>query len=444
MTNPPFSTIEEAIEDIRDGKMVVVCDAEDRENEGDLTMAAQFCTPDAINFMATHGRGLICLALTGERCDELELDLMAAKNESPFQTAFTVSIEAREGITTGISAHDRAHTVQVAIDPSSRPQDLVQPGHIFPLKAKDGGVLERTGQTEAAVDLARLAGLNPSGVICEVMNDDGTMARVPDLELYCQKHGLKMVTVADLIAYRRRNDKLIERVVETNLPTKFGEFNVVGFRSLVDDKHHVAMVKGEIDGQEDVLVRVHSECLTGDVFHSLRCDCGQQLEDALARIEDEGRGVLLYLAQEGRGIGLLNKLRAYRLQEEGLDTVDANMKLGLPADLRDYGIGAQILVDLGLSSIRLLTNNPKKIVGLEGYGLTVTDQVPIEHPPGEHNREYLRAKKERLGHMLHHQGLALDEEMIHGERVQDRERALAEGADPYGQGPAPRRPGRGD
>ena len=440
MTNPPFSTIEEAIEDIRDGRMVVVCDAEDRENEGDLTMAAQFCTPEAINFMATHGRGLICLALTGERCNELGLDLMAAKNESPFQTAFTVSIEAREGITTGISAHDRAHTVQVAIDPSSRPQDLVQPGHIFPLKAKDGGVLERTGQTEASVDLARLAGLNPSGVICEVMNDDGTMARVPDLELYCQKHGLKMVTVADLIAYRRQNDKLIERVVETRLPTKFGDFNVVGFRSLVDGKHHVAMVKGEIDGQEDVLVRVHSECLTGDVFHSLRCDCGEQLEDALARIESEGRGVLLYLAQEGRGIGLLNKLRAYRLQEDGLDTVDANIELGLPADLRDYGIGAQILVDLGLSSIRLLTNNPRKIVGLEGYGLTVTDQVPIEHAPGEHNRDYLRAKKERLGHMLHHQGLALDEEMIHEERVQDRERALAENADPYGQGPAPRRP----
>ncbi len=444
MTNPPFSTIEEAIEDIRDGKMVVVCDAEDRENEGDLTMAAQFITPDAINFMATHGRGLICLALTGERCDELGLDLMAAKNESPFQTAFTVSIEAREGITTGISAHDRAHTVQVAIDPASRPQDLVQPGHIFPLKAKTGGVLERTGQTEAAIDLARLAGLNPSGVICEVMNDDGTMARVPDLERYCAKHGLKMVTVSDLIAYRRRNDKLIERVAEAALPTAFGDFRVVGFRSLVDEKHHVAMIKGEIEGEEDVLVRVHSECLTGDVFHSLRCDCGQQLEDAMARIEREGQGVLLYLAQEGRGIGLLNKLRAYKLQEDGLDTVDANMKLGLPADLRDYGIGAQILVDLGLSSIRLLTNNPRKIVGLEGYGLTVTDQVPIEQAPGEHNRDYLRAKKERLGHALHHQGLALDEEMIHEERVLDRERALAEETDPYGEGPAPRRPRHGE
>jgi 3,4-dihydroxy 2-butanone 4-phosphate synthase / GTP cyclohydrolase II len=443
MTNPPFSPIEEAIEDIREGRMVVVCDAEDRENEGDLTMAAQFVTPDAINFMATHGRGLICLALTGERCDELGLDLMAAKNESPFQTAFTVSIEAREGITTGISAHDRAHTVQVAIDPSTRPRDLVQPGHIFPLKAKEGGVLERTGQTEAAVDLARLAGLNPSGVICEVMNDDGTMARVPDLERYCERHGLKMITVADLIAYRRQHDKLIERVVEAQLPTKFGDFRVVGFRSLVDEKHHVAMVKGDISGEEDVLVRVHSECLTGDVFHSLRCDCGQQLEDALARIEREGRGVLLYLSQEGRGIGLLNKLRAYKLQETGLDTVDANIELGLPADLRDYGIGAQILVDLGLSSIRLLTNNPKKIVGLEGYGLRVTDQIPIEHAPGEHNREYLRAKKERLGHMLHHQGLALDEEMIHEERVQDRERALAEGTDPYGEGPAPRRPDHG-
>jgi len=403
--------------------MVVVCDAEDRENEGDLTLAAQFATPEAVNFMAKEGRGLICLALTPERCDDLGLDLMAAKNESPFQTAFTVSIEAREGISTGISAHDRARTIQVAIDPRSRPQDLVQPGHVFPLKAKAGGVLERTGQTEAAVDLARLAGLGPAGVICEVMNDDGTMARVPDLAAYCGRHGLKMVTVADLIAYRRQHDKLIDRIVETRLPTAFGEFNVVGFRSMVDDKHHVAMVKGEVAGADDVLVRVHSECLTGDVFHSLRCDCGQQLEDALLRIEQEGRGVLLYLAQEGRGIGLLNKLKAYKLQEEGLDTVDANLELGMPADLRDYGIGAQILVDLGLGSIRLLTNNPKKIVGLEGYGLRVTDQVPIEHPPGDHNKAYLRAKAQKLGHLLHHQGLALDEEMIQEERIQDRERA---------------------
>jgi 3,4-dihydroxy 2-butanone 4-phosphate synthase/GTP cyclohydrolase II len=422
MSNPPFSTIEEALEDIRAGKMVVVCDAEDRENEGDLTLAAQFCTPDAINFMAKEGRGLICLALTPERCDELGLDLMAAKNESPYETAFTVSIEAREGVTTGISAHDRAQTIQVAIDPRSRPRDLVQPGHIFPLKAKPGGVLERTGQTEAGVDLARLAGLTPAGVICEIMNDDGTMARVPDLAEYCEKHGLKMVTVADLIEYRRRHDKLVERVVETSLPTDFGDFNVIGFRSLVDDKHHIAMVKGAVDGAEDVLVRVHSECLTGDVFHSQRCDCGQQLEDALKRIEEEGRGVLLYLAQEGRGIGLLNKLKAYKLQEQGLDTVDANLELGLPADLRDYGIGAQILVDLGLTSIRLLTNNPKKIVGLEGYGLRVTDQLPIAHAPTAHNRAYLRTKRDRMGHMLHHQGLALDEEMIHEERVKDRER----------------------
>jgi 3,4-dihydroxy 2-butanone 4-phosphate synthase / GTP cyclohydrolase II len=416
-----FSTIEEAIEDIRDGRMVVVVDAEDRENEGDLTMAAQFATPEAVNFMATHGRGLICLTLTGERCDELGLDLMAAKNESPFETAFTVSIEAREGVSTGISAHDRAQTIQVAIDPNSRPRDLVQPGHVFPLKAKPGGVLERTGQTEASVDLARLAGLNPSGVICEIMNDDGSMARVPDLEEYCARHGLKMVTVSDLIAYRRKHDKLIERVVEAAMPTAFGDFTVIGFRSLVDEKHHVAMVKGDVAGKDDVLVRVHSECLTGDVFHSLRCDCGQQLEDALLRIEQEGQGVLLYLAQEGRGIGLLNKLKAYKLQEQGLDTVDANLELGMPADLRDYGIGAQILVDLGLSSLRLLTNNPKKIVGLEGYGLTVTDQVPIEAPPGDHNTDYLRAKAQRMGHLLHHQGLALDEEMILEERVQDRE-----------------------
>jgi 3,4-dihydroxy 2-butanone 4-phosphate synthase/GTP cyclohydrolase II len=416
-----FATIDEAIEDIRAGRMVVVCDDEDRENEGDLTMAAQFVTPEAINFMAKEGRGLICLALTPQRCDELGLDLMAAKNESPFETPFTVTIEARDGVTTGISAADRARTIQVAIDPESAPRDLVQPGHVFPLKSKPGGVLERTGQTEAAVDLARLAGLNPAGVICEVMNDDGTMARVPDLERYCARHGLKMITVADLIAYRRRHDKLVERVVATRLPTAFGEFDVVGYRSLVDDKHHVAMVKGEVDGQTDVLVRVHSECLTGDVFHSLRCDCGEQLESALAMIETEGQGVLLYLAQEGRGIGLLNKLKAYKLQDTGLDTVDANLELGLPVDLRDYGIGAQILSDLGLSSIRILTNNPKKIRGLEGYGLSVTDQIPIQHAPNPHNEAYLRAKRDRLGHSLHHQGLALDEEMVHEEQVHDRE-----------------------
>jgi len=432
--SPPFSSVEEALEDFRAGRMVVVCDAEDRENEGDLTMAAQFATPEAVNFMAREGRGLICLTLTPERCDELGLDLMAAKNESPFQTAFTVSVEARQGITTGISAHDRARTIQVAIDPSSTPGDLVQPGHIFPLKAKAGGVLERTGQTEASVDLARLAGLNPSGVICEVMNDDGTMARVPDLARYCERHGLKMITVADLIAYRRRHDKLVERVVETRLPTDHGDFQAVGFRSLVDGKHHVAMVKGEVSGREDVLVRVHSECLTGDVFHSQRCDCGQQLESALAQIEAEGEGVLLYLAQEGRGIGLLNKLRAYKLQEEGLDTVDANLELGLPADLRDYGIGAQILVDLGLTSIRILTNNPKKIVGLEGYGLRVSAQIPIEHEATPHNLGYLRTKRERMGHTLHHQGLALDEEMIHDEQVGDRERESG--------GPVEPKPGR--
>ena len=417
----PFATIEEAIEEMRAGRMVIVCDDEDRENEGDLTLAAQFATPEAINFMAKEGRGLICLALTPERCDELGLDLMAAKNESPFETAFTVSIEARDGVTTGISAADRARTVQVAIDMSSAPRDLVQPGHIFPLKAKPGGVLERTGQTEAAVDLARLAGLNPAGVICEIMNDDGTMARVDDLVGYSARHGLKMITVADLIAYRRRHDKLVERVVATRLPTAFGEFSVVGYRSLVDDKHHVAMVKGEVAGLADVLVRVHSECLTGDVFHSLRCDCGEQLESALSMIDREGCGVLLYLAQEGRGIGLLNKLKAYNLQDRGLDTVDANLELGLPVDLRDYGIGAQILADLGLTSIRILTNNPKKIRGLEGYGLSVTAQVPIEHAPNPENEAYLRAKRDKLGHTLHHQGLPLDEEMIQEEHIHDRE-----------------------
>jgi 3,4-dihydroxy 2-butanone 4-phosphate synthase/GTP cyclohydrolase II len=423
-TTTPFATIEEALEEIRSGRMVVVCDDEDRENEGDLVMAAQFVTPEAINFMAKEARGWICLALTPERCDELGLELMTAKNESALQTPFTITIEARHGVTTGVSAHDRAHTMRVAIDPESKPDDLTQPGHVNPLKAKPGGVLERTGHTEASVDLARLAGLDPSGVICEVMNEDGSMARVPDLAEYCERHGLKMVTIADLIAYRRRNDRLIERVVATKLPTTFGDFEAIGYRSLVDDKHHVALVKGEVADKADVLVRVHSECLTGDVFHSLRCDCGEQLESALSMIDREGQGVLLYLAQEGRGIGLLNKLRAYRLQEDGLDTVEANERLGLPADLRDYGIGAQILADLGLTSIRILTNNPKKIRGLEGYGLSVSAQLPIEHAPNPHNEDYLRTKAQRMGHTLHHQGLNLDEELLHAEREHDR--ALAD------------------
>src|SRR3954467_1931675 len=416
-----FATVEEALEDIAEGKMIVVVDDEDRENEGDLVMAAEHVTPDAINFMATHARGWICLALTPERCDDLGLELMAAKNETPHATPFTVTIEAREGVTTGISAADRAHTMKTAVDPAKGAHDIVKGGHVNPLKAKTGGVLERTGHTEASVDLARLAGCIPAGVICEVMNEDGSMARVGDLQAYCHKHGLKLITIADLIAYRRKHDKLVERVVSTRLPTAFGDFEGVGSRAILDDKHHVALVKGEVAGREDVLVRVHSECLTGDVFHSLRCDCGEQLESALAMIEREGEGVLLYLAQEGRGIGLLNKLRAYRLQEDGLDTVDANLKLGLPADLRDYGIGAQILVDLGLTSIRILTNNPKKIRGLEGYGLRVADQVPIEHLPNPHNEAYLRTKAERMGHTLHHQGLPLDEEMLQREREADAE-----------------------
>jgi 3,4-dihydroxy 2-butanone 4-phosphate synthase/GTP cyclohydrolase II len=405
-----FAPIEDAIEDIRQGKFVVVVDAADRENEGDLTIAAQFATPEAINFMATHGRGLICLCLTETRCDELHLRPMTERNETPYGTAFTISIEAREGISTGISAHDRSRTIQVAIDPSKGPQDLVQPGHVFPLRARPGGVLQRGGQTEAAVDLARMAGLNPAGVVCEVMNEDGTMARVPDLIPYCERHRIKMITVADLIEYRRRTEKLVERTTSVRLPTEYGEFTALAFRETLTGKHHLALVRGDVEGVPDVLVRVHSECLTGDVFHSLRCDCGEQLDQALQQIAREDRGVLLYMAQEGRGIGLLNKLKAYELQESGMDTVEANLELGFPADAREYGIGSQILADLGLSTIRILTNNPKKISGLEGYGLTVVEQVPIETSPHDENRQYLATKRAKLGHRLHHQDLRFDPE----------------------------------
>jgi 3,4-dihydroxy 2-butanone 4-phosphate synthase/GTP cyclohydrolase II len=393
-----FARIEDALEDIARGKMVVVIDDEQRENEGDVVMAAQFVTPEAINFMTRHAGGRICLALTPERCDDLGLDLMAARNANAPRTPFTVTIEARDGVATGISVQDQAHTMQVAIDATKGRNDIVVGGHVQPLKARSAGVLERAGHTEASVDLARLAGLYPAGVICEVQNEDGSMARLDDLAVYCAVHELKIVTIADLIAYRRRHERLIERVVQTRLPTMFGEFEAVGYRSLVDGDEHVALVCGGVAGRPDVLVRVHSACLTGDVFHSLRCDCGEQLSTALTLIGQEGRGVLLYLAQEGRGIGLLNKLRAYNLQETGLDTVDANIQLGLPVDLRDYGIGAQILADLGLSSIRILTNNPKKIRGLEGYGLQVSAQIPLRHRPNPHNEAYLRTKGERMGH----------------------------------------------
>jgi 3,4-dihydroxy 2-butanone 4-phosphate synthase/GTP cyclohydrolase II len=408
LKDSPFATIDEAIADIRAGGMVVVVDSPDRENEGDLVMAAECVTPEAVNFMARYARGLICLSLTPERCDELGLPMMTQLNRTPYGTAFTVSIEARTGVSTGISAADRAHTIRVAVDPATRPEDLIQPGHVFPLRARPHGVLERTGQTEASVDLARMAGFSGAGVICEVMNDDGHMARVPDLVAYCEQHGLKMVTVADLVAYRHRREKLVERIASAQLPTRYGDFVSHGYRSMIDGQHHVALVMGDVDGASDVLVRVHSECVTGDVFHSLRCDCGDQLERALSQIAEEGRGVLLYLAQEGRGIGLLNKLRAYELQEQGMDTVDANVALGLPVDSRDYGMGAQILADLGLSTIRVLTNNPKKIVGLEGYGLTVTAQLPIVAEPNRVNAEYLRTKVERMGHTITHQGRVLE------------------------------------
>jgi 3,4-dihydroxy 2-butanone 4-phosphate synthase / GTP cyclohydrolase II len=400
-----FAAIEEAIEDIRQGKFVVVVDAADRENEGDLTIAAQFATPEAVNFMTKEGRGLICLCLTENRCAELGLRQMTDRNETPYGTAFTVSVEAREGVTTGISAPDRSRTIQVAIDPVAKPEDLVQPGHVFPLRARDGGVLVRAGQTEAAVDLARLAGLIPAGVVCEIMNEDGTMARIPDLIPYCERHGLKLVTVADLIEYRRRHERMVERVTTVSMPTAHGDFTAVAFRERLTGKHHVALVKGEVEGAEDVLVRVHSECLTGDVFHSLRCDCGEQLEQALRQIAAEERGVLLYMAQEGRGIGLLNKLRAYELQENGMDTVEANLELGFQPDMRDYGIGNQILAELGLTTIRILTNNPKKITGIEGFGLDVVEQVPIETAPTPQNARYLATKRDKLGHKLHHQDL---------------------------------------
>jgi 3,4-dihydroxy 2-butanone 4-phosphate synthase/GTP cyclohydrolase II len=404
----PFCSIEEAIEEIRAGRMVVVVDSPDRENEGDLCMAAEYVNADAINFMATHGRGLICLTLTPERCEELGLQMMVQHNQTPYETAFTVSIEAREGIETGISAKDRAHTIEVACATATGPRDIIKPGHVFPLRARPGGVLERTGQTEASVDLARLAGVRPAGVICEVMKADGTMARVPDLVEFCASHGLKLCSVSDLIEYRRRTERLVERQSSVRLPTPWGEFTAIGYRELVSGKQHLALVHGDLTGKTDVLVRVHSECVTGDVFGSLRCDCGEQLHHALEQITLEESGVVLYLAQEGRGIGLLNKLRAYELQEQGLDTVEANLELGFAPDMRDYGIGAQILSDLGLTSIRVLTNNPRKIVGIEAFGLTVTEEVPIEVAPQEHNVDYLRAKRDKLGHRLHHQHLRLD------------------------------------
>jgi len=396
----PVSTIEEALEDLRQGKMIILVDDEDRENEGDLTMAAEMVTPEAINFMAKYGRGLICLSLDHTIVERLQLSLMVHDNRSPFKTAFTVSIEARTGVTTGISAADRATTILAAVADDSRPDDLVQPGHVFPLRARRGGVLFRTGQTEGSVDLARLAGLKPAGVICEVMNDDGTMARMPDLEAFAGEHGLKIATVADIIEYRMRKESFVHQAAETVLPTPFGEFRAIAFVNDIDDYEHMALVKGEIDPEKEILVRVHSQCLTGDVFGSYRCDCGSQLEKALERVQQEGLGVILYLQQEGRGIGLANKLKAYSLQDQGRDTVEANEELGFKADLRDYGVGAQILVSLGVRKMRLMTNNPKKIKGLEGYGLEVTGREPLECEPRPENLKYLMTKCQKLGHMM--------------------------------------------
>lgn len=395
-----LATIEKAIEDIKAGKLIIIVDDEDRENEGDLAIAAEKVTPEAINFMAKHGRGLICMPIIGKRLDELGIPLMVSDNTSRHGTAFTVSVEAKRRVSTGISAYDRATTIKAVIDPATKPDDLARPGHTFPLRAREGGVLVRAGQTEAIVDLARLAGFYPAGVICEIMNEDGTMARLPQLEVLAERYGLNIIAVADLIAYRRRHERLVQKVAEANLPTPYGDFRAIAYRSRVDSDEHLALVKGDITTDKPVLVRVHSECLTGDVFSSLRCDCGEQVDLAMQSIAREGRGVFLYMRQEGRGIGFHNKLRAYALQDQGLDTVEANESLGFPADMRDYGIGAQILADLGLTRIKILTNNPRKVVGLEGYGLKVVETVPIVTVPNPHNMRYLETKRRKLGHML--------------------------------------------